>query len=474
MANLLIEKRGNGNSEPIGPNWVTRFIKRHPEIKSKFARKFNYKRTLCENPKIIEGWFNLVRDVTDKYRILPEDVYNMDEVGFAMGMIPTCMVVTNSERKGRPKLVQPGNREWTTVIAAVNALGWALAPVVIFKGKNPPLYKDEVQLPPDWIVKSSPNGWTTDELGFFWVKEVFDKQTRHRTKGEYRLLIMDSHGSHVTPEFDSFCMENKIVLLYMPPHSSHLLQPLDMSCFSALKKAYGRLVENQIRCGINHVDKIDFLSLYLDAHACGFSEQNIQSGFRATGLIPFAPYEVLCQLPPATPSRPSTAHNSLSSWTPKTPRNTDDVRRQSARIQSRMHNRTTPLSSPIIRFMGRLFDQYEKVVAKVDLLEQENMEIRTANGKVQQRKRKSTYVPQRGAAGCVQTNNEDSQQEDEDSAQQVSETFVQSDSNNPMYLADGGFVQGTNGAPVRKRRAPNRCSVCRAHEHTARTCPHLN
>ncbi|KAL1955947.1 hypothetical protein VTO42DRAFT_7932 [Malbranchea cinnamomea] len=48
--------------------------------------------------------------------------------------------------------------------------------------------------------------------GIFWVKEVFDKHTRHRTKGQYRLLIMDSHGGHATPEFDSFCMENQIVL----------------------------------------------------------------------------------------------------------------------------------------------------------------------------------------------------------------------------------------------------------------------
>ncbi|OJD20858.1 hypothetical protein ACJ73_07803 [Blastomyces percursus] len=42
MANLLLEKRGDGNLTPTGPNWVTNFFQRHPEIKSKFVRKFNY------------------------------------------------------------------------------------------------------------------------------------------------------------------------------------------------------------------------------------------------------------------------------------------------------------------------------------------------------------------------------------------------------------------------------------------------
>ncbi|KAL1955337.1 hypothetical protein VTO42DRAFT_8677 [Malbranchea cinnamomea] len=33
IANLLLEKRGDSNSEPTGPNLVTRFVHRHPEIR---------------------------------------------------------------------------------------------------------------------------------------------------------------------------------------------------------------------------------------------------------------------------------------------------------------------------------------------------------------------------------------------------------------------------------------------------------
>jgi len=45
----------------------------------------------------------------------------------------------------------------------------------------------------------------------------------------------NSHRSHITPEFDRFYSEILIIILYMPPHTSHLLQSLEVGCFSPLK-----------------------------------------------------------------------------------------------------------------------------------------------------------------------------------------------------------------------------------------------
>ncbi|OJD22182.1 hypothetical protein ACJ73_06475, partial [Blastomyces percursus] len=133
---------------------------------------------------------------------------------------------------------------------------------------------------------------------------------------------------------------------------------------------------------------------------------------------------------PSTPSRPSTAHNSLSPWTPKTPKNTDEIRRQSARLRNR--NRTTPLSSPTSRFVDRIFYHYERLMADNVLLAQENMELRTANEEIQQRKRKSTYVPHGGAAGRVQAEDGDPIQEDsKDLVQGAGEDFVRRSDDDP-------------------------------------------
>ena len=103
------------------------------------------------------------------------------------------------------------------------------------------------------------------------------------------MLILDGHGSHLTPEFDHTCTENNIIPVCMPPHSSHLLQPLDVGCFAVLKRYYGQLVEQWMRLGFNHIDKIDFLTAFPSARTMAYKAQTIRNSFAATGLVPFNP-----------------------------------------------------------------------------------------------------------------------------------------------------------------------------------------
>ena len=66
----------------------------------------------------------------------------------------------------------------------------------------------------------------------------FDAHTKTRVVGVYQLLILDGHESHINQDFKDYCLEQKILTLCMPPHSSHILQPLDVVCFSPLKRKY--------------------------------------------------------------------------------------------------------------------------------------------------------------------------------------------------------------------------------------------
>jgi hypothetical protein len=85
---------------------------------------------------LIKSWFNLVKQTKAKYGICDNDVYNFDEAGFIIGKITTYLVVTGSKRRGRPKSIQPSNREWATVVAAINAAGWSIPPFLILTGKH--------------------------------------------------------------------------------------------------------------------------------------------------------------------------------------------------------------------------------------------------------------------------------------------------------------------------------------------------
>ena len=254
MADKLLRSRG---SNPVGKNWVDNFVKRTPELQKRWSRPYDYQRAACEDPAAIQRWFDLIQETKLKYGITDDDIYNFDETGFIMGKILSQMVITGSEAAGRKKVIQPGNREWVTIIQGVSAAGHLLPPFVIFAGSVliNTWFKD---LPRDWILEVSPNGWTNNQLALAWL-EHFNKHTKSSAVGTHRLLIIDGHESHSSLDFQDLCKEKNIVLRYMPPHSSHLLQPLNVGCFAPLKRRYGDQISALARNRINFVSKESFL-----------------------------------------------------------------------------------------------------------------------------------------------------------------------------------------------------------------------
>jgi hypothetical protein len=292
MADKLLAARSAGQ---VGVHWPRNFVKRTDSLTTRFNRAYDRQRALCEDPVLIRSWFELVEQTKAKYSICDEDVYNFDEAGFMMGKITTQLVVTGSERRGRPKTIQPGNREWVTLIAAINAAGWSIPPFLIFAGQYhlSAWYKEDI--PRDWAIAVSDNGWINNKLGVEWLKH-FNAHTKTRNIGARRLLVLDSHESHHSLEFQELCKENNIYTLCMPPYSSHLLQPLDISCFSPLKRAYSREVEALIRHHINHITKLKFLPAFKAAYVRSFTSANICSAFQGAGLVPLQPDAVLSKL----------------------------------------------------------------------------------------------------------------------------------------------------------------------------------
>ena len=255
-------------------------------------------------------------------------------------------------------------------------------------------------LPPDWMVGVSENGWTTDEFGLIWLKKLFGPFTEGRKVGRYRLLILDGHGSYVTAEFDRYCTEHDIIVLCMPPYSSYLLQPLDVACFAVLKRSYGLGVQAQMWAGINHVDKDDFLELYLPAREATYSLRTVQSGFRATGLVPFNPDEVLSrlhiQLQTPSPVRPATLETTAPQ-VPETPYNIAELDLQTKAIQGLIRYRTQTPPSPTVQAVNQLIKGCQIAMQSTVILAAENKKLRATNEKVKRkRQKKKSYVGKGG------------------------------------------------------------------------------
>ncbi|EXL90010.1 hypothetical protein FOIG_16710 [Fusarium odoratissimum NRRL 54006] len=450
MANSLLADR---DASPVGKRWAHNFVKRQPELKTRLFRKYDYQRAKCEDLSIIRGWFRLIQNTIAKYGIRSDDIWNFDETGFMMGAIMAGMVVTGSERQGRPKSVQPGNREWITVIQAINAEGQSIAPFIIGAGQyHLANWYRECNLPGDWVIATTQNGWTNNELGLDWLKH-FDRSTTNRSTGPYRLLILDGHESHHSADFERYCEENKIVTLCMPAHASHLLQTLDVGCFGPLKKAYGREIEYLIRCSITHISKTEFFPAFYAAFKATFTKSNIQGGFKGAGLAPFDPENVISKLDVQlrTPTPPQEAAEPSTPWVSKTPKTAIEAQSQSEYLEKRIKRHKSSSPESIIEALKSNTKATKAVMHEVTLLRAEVRNLRDANEILSRRRRAKRTRLQKGGAMTV-----------EDASQVIDQMDV--DTQVVAESCRGG------GRARSERPAGRRCGVCGKAGHNARTC----
>jgi len=325
IADQLLAARGG---TPVGKNWAERFVSRTEQLKMAFNRAKDRQRIVQEDPELINLWFKLVQDTITQYGVHPDDVHNFDETGFQMGVIGSMKVVTGSERRTRPDLIQPGDREWVTVIQGICAAGYAIPPFIIYKGiVHISAWYEEEDIPYDWKLSVSTNGWTTNALGLEWLKH-FDQHTKARQKGSYRLLILDGHESHLNQDFKDYCLVHKILTLCMPAHSSHILQPLDVVCFSPLKRRYSERVRSLASRRVFYINKEGFLLAFKDAFFHVFTYDNCKKAFEALGLVPVNAQRVLDRLDVQIRT-PSLVPHPETPWESRTPSNTHEFGSQS-------------------------------------------------------------------------------------------------------------------------------------------------
>jgi hypothetical protein len=454
MADILLAARGTRPIQTVGINWASKFIRRRDELKTRYIRRYDYRRAKCEDPKIIREWFNRVQITIMQHGIAQEDIYNFDETGFAMGLVATAQVVTRADYYGKASFVQPGNREWVTSIECINSTGWALPPYIIFKGKvHIEGWYQDITLPRDSRIEVSPNGWTTDEIGLRWLKNLFIPATSSRMTGKYRLLILDGHGSHLTPQFDQLCSENNIIPICMPAHSSHKLQPLDVGCFSPLKKAYGTLVEQRARLGVNHIDKFDFLKAFPAARESAFQRETIRNSFAGAGLVLFDPDRVLSQLDVQlkTPTPPGSRSTNSA---PKTPYTTRQLEKQASAAKKLLKERAQSPFPLLEARLDKIIKGHEMTLNELVLARDEIRKHRADNEWKGQKRKRSNRQLAIAEGPAVQEGLEQFQRENEvHNAQDV--------------LPIDPALSGTRP----RVRAPPRCSDCHNLGHRRLQCP---
>ena len=140
----------------------------------------------------------------------------------------------------------------------------------------------------------------------------------------------------------------------MPPHSSHLCQPLDVGCFGPLKRAYSKQNELLIKHHIFHVTKEDFLPHFHTAFQASFTASNIQAGFIGAGLHPFDPEAVLGNLDLIAPLSRCSTLSYPGSWHAQTLSNAHGIEHQTTLIRKRLQVHQGSSPTPIFNALELL------------------------------------------------------------------------------------------------------------------------
>lgn len=268
------------------------FKTRHPEITLRTPEALSTVRSRGVNPTQIGKYFVDLHHILHNFNLhdRPYAIWNMDESSMPFEHKPTKVLA----RKGSKDV--PGRASNTrcnnTIIACVNAVGTAMSPLMIVKGAthNSLLGWNTSEAPKGTLWTFQRKAWTEDVLGIEWFQNIFLKQCG---PSRPQLLIVDGHKSHEVLGLLETAKNHNIEILCLPAHTTHVLQPLDRTVFGPLKSYYRKYVTEFLSSSpLNVVNKWTWPGLFCNAYNDAFTQSNIVSGFRSTGIYPWNPLAI--------------------------------------------------------------------------------------------------------------------------------------------------------------------------------------
>ena len=111
------------------------------------------------------------------------------------------------------------------------------------------------------------------------------------------MLLLDGYGSHTTYEGFDYCWQNYIIPFRLPEHSTHLLQPIHVTCFQLLKHYHRQAINDAVRSGQDIFDRREFLAKFKTIRERAFKPSTLRHAFRHVGIDPLDPTVVLNKIP---------------------------------------------------------------------------------------------------------------------------------------------------------------------------------
>jgi len=232
-----------------------------------------------------------------EFEVQWQDIWNFDESGFSIEVEGTQKIVTRIKNR-KIKIFHPDSacRQYVSACESIRTTGDTAPPMLIFEGKQylEKWFSEDIGLHLDTIIGLNDSGYMNDELSMTYIKH-WDRFTRDTRVGAWRVLLSDRYGAHVHYDFVDYCWNNHIIPYSLPPYSTHLMQPLDVTCFQPVKHYHRKAIDKAVRLDATKFPVIEFFSAFEYIREQSFKRETIISAFEQSGIYPLNAEKVVLE-----------------------------------------------------------------------------------------------------------------------------------------------------------------------------------
>lgn len=294
-----IKHRFNKTKKCAGKKWYYAFMRRHPQLSLRQPRATSMSRATGFNKNTVNDFFSKLETIMNQHDLYDaQRIFNMDETGLSTVQKKPRKILAPKGKRQVGAITSGERGATTTAVCCASAAGFFVPPLIIFKRK---LARDELRdgAPPGTIFAFNPeSAYINKNIFFLWLQHFVE--TVKPTAEKKVLLILDGHASHTKNlEAIIYAKSHNVILLSLPAHTTHKLQPLDVSFFKPLSLYYIDETEKWLRQNPGRVVTTFQVSmLFGKAYSRAASVGTAANGFAKTGIYPlnknvFADYEFI-------------------------------------------------------------------------------------------------------------------------------------------------------------------------------------